>query len=63
MVNALGRKDWIPKGEANVVMAMVSKAQTLNPNKVLGVCMTEAFIVRRRWPDNLWLLEQAKHRW
>ena len=63
MVNALGGKDWIPKGEAKVVMAMVYKAQTLNANKALGLCMTEANIVRRRWPDNLCLLGQSKQRW
>ena len=53
MVNALGGKEWIPKWEAQVVMAMVTKAQTLNLNKALGLCITEAIIVMRRWPDNL----------
>ena len=48
MVNALGGKEWIPKWEAKVVMAMVSKAQTLNPNKVLGLCMTEANMGTRK---------------
>ena len=53
MVNAQGGKEWIPKWEAKVVMAMVTKAQTLNLNKALGLCITEAIIVMRRWPDNL----------
>ena len=35
MVNALSGKDWIPKWEAKVVMATVTKAQTLNSNKAL----------------------------
>ena len=63
MVNALGGKEWIPKWEAKVVMAMVTKAQTLNLNKALGLCITEAIIVMRRWPDNLRLLGQSKQRW
>ena len=63
MVNALGGKEWIPEWEAKVVMAMVTKAQTLNLNKALGLCITEAIIVMRRWPDNLRLLGQSKQRW
>ena len=34
MVNVLSGKDWIPKWEAKVVMATVTKAQTLNSNKM-----------------------------
>ena len=33
MVNALSGKDWIPKWEAKVVMATVTKAKTLKSNK------------------------------
>ena len=62
MVNTLSGKDWIPKWEAKVVMAMVTKAQTLNPNKALVLCIAEASIVMRRWPDNLRLLGQSKQR-
>ena len=32
-------KDWIPKWEAKVVMATVTKAQTLNSNKALILCI------------------------
>ena len=33
MVNVLSGKDWIPKWEAKVVMATVTKAKTLKSNK------------------------------
>ena len=39
MVNVLSGKDWIPKWEAKVVMATVTKAQTLNSNKALILCI------------------------
>ena len=39
MVNALSGKDWILKWEAKVVMATVTKAQTLNSNKALILCI------------------------
>ena len=39
MVNVLSGKDWIPKWEAKVVMATVTKAQTLNSNKALIPCI------------------------
>ena len=39
MVNAQSGKDWIPKWEAKVVMATVTKAQTLNSNKALILCI------------------------
>ena len=39
MVNVRSGKDWIPKWEANVVMATVTKAQTLNSNKALILCI------------------------
>lgn len=39
MVNALSGKEWIPKWEAKVVMATVTKAQTLNTNKALILCI------------------------
>ena len=39
MVNGLTGKDWIPKWEAKVVMATVTKAQTLNSNKALILCI------------------------
>ena len=39
MVNGLSGKDWIPKWEAKVVMATVTKAQTLNSNKALILCI------------------------
>ena len=32
-------KGWIPKWEAKVVMAPVTKAQTLNTNKALILCI------------------------
>ena len=39
MVNAISGKGWIPKWEAKVVMAAVTKAQTLNSNKALILCI------------------------
>ena len=39
MVNVLSGKDWIPKWEAKVVMATVTKAHTLNSNKALILCI------------------------
>ena len=39
MVNAQSRKDWIPKWEAKVVLATVAKAQTLNSDKALILCI------------------------
>mmetsp|Transcript_28674 Transcript_28674/g.66468 ORF Transcript_28674/g.66468 Transcript_28674/m.66468 type:complete len:431 (-) Transcript_28674:100-1392(-) len=39
MVNGLSGKDWIPKWEAKVVMATVTKAQTLKSNKALILCI------------------------
>ena len=39
MLNKLSRKGWIPKWEAKVVMATVTKAQTLNTNKALILCI------------------------
>ena len=39
MVNVRSGKEWIPKWEANVVMATVTKAQTLNSNKALILCI------------------------
>ena len=39
MVNSLAGKDWIPKWEAKVVMATVTKAQTLQTNKALILCV------------------------
>ena len=41
MVNVLSGKDWSPKWEAKVVMATVTKAQTLNSNKALILCIAE----------------------
>ena len=35
MVNVKCGRDWIPKWEAKVVMATVTKAKTLKPNKAL----------------------------
>ena len=35
MVNVKSGKDWIPKWEAKVVMATVTKAKTLKSNKAL----------------------------
>ena len=35
MVNIKSGKDWIPKWEAKVVMATVTKAKTLKSNKAL----------------------------
>ena len=63
MANALSGRDWIPKWEAKVVMAMATKAQTLNSNKALVPCSAEASIVMRRWPDNQRLLGQSTQRW
>ena len=39
MLNKLSGKGWIPKWEAKVVMATVTKAQTLNTNKALILCI------------------------
>ena len=39
MVNAQSGKDWIPKWEAKVVLATVAKAQTLNSDKALILCI------------------------
>ncbi|CAE8648488.1 unnamed protein product [Polarella glacialis] len=39
MVNSLSGKDWIPKWEAKVVMATVTKAQTLGASKALILCI------------------------
>ena len=39
MVNSLSGKDWIPKWEAKVVMATVTKTQTLQTNKALILCI------------------------
>ena len=39
MVNAQSEKDWIPKWEAKVVLATVAKAQTLNSDKALILCI------------------------
>ncbi|CAE8635818.1 unnamed protein product [Polarella glacialis] len=38
-VNSLSGKDWIPKWEAKVVMATVTKAQTLGASKALILCI------------------------
>jgi hypothetical protein len=40
MVNSLSGKDWIPKWEAKVVMATVTKAQTMGVNKALILCVS-----------------------
>ena len=39
MVNPRSGKDWIPKWEAKVVLATVAKAQTLNSDKALNLCI------------------------
>jgi len=39
MVNTLSGKDWIPKWEAKVVMATVTKAQTMGVQKALIICI------------------------
>jgi len=39
MVNSLSGKDWIPKWEAKVVMATVTKAQTMGAEKALIICI------------------------
>lgn len=39
MVNSLSGKDWVPKWEAKVVMATVTKAQTLGLKKALIICI------------------------
>ena len=39
MVDSLKGKDWIPKWEAKVVMATVTKAQTLGLNHALLICI------------------------
>ena len=38
MLNKLSGKGWIPKCEAKVAMATVTKAQTLNTNEALILC-------------------------
>ena len=64
MANILSGKDWIPKWEAKVVMAMVTKAKTLKSNKApISYVLRGASIVMRRWSDNLHLLGQSKQRW
>ncbi|CAK0850523.1 unnamed protein product [Prorocentrum cordatum] len=39
MVKSLSGKDWIPKWEAKVVMATVTKAQTMGAEKALIICI------------------------
>ncbi|CAJ1389466.1 unnamed protein product [Effrenium voratum] len=39
MLDSLSGKDWIPKWEAKVVMATVTKAQTLGCKKALLICI------------------------
>jgi len=39
MVNDLSGKDWVPKWEAKVVMAVVTKAQTLGVQKAKIICI------------------------
>mmetsp|Transcript_7341 Transcript_7341/g.19744 ORF Transcript_7341/g.19744 Transcript_7341/m.19744 type:complete len:509 (+) Transcript_7341:127-1653(+) len=39
MVNSLSGRDWIPKWEAKVVMATVTKAQTIGAKKALIICI------------------------
>ena len=40
MVNDLSGKDWIPKWEAKVVMAVVTKAQTLGVSSAAILCIS-----------------------
>ena len=57
MVNVKSGKDWIPKWEAKVVMATVTKAKTLKSNKALTLNIAEMgrqptharAITRQRW--------------
>jgi len=39
MLNSLSGKDWVPKWEAKVVMATVTKAQTMGVDKALILCI------------------------
>jgi hypothetical protein len=39
MVNGLSGKDWIPKWQSKVVLAAVTKANTLNSSRVIIVCI------------------------
>ena len=39
MIDSLKGKDWVPKWQAKVVMAVVTKAQTLNLNRAKIICI------------------------
>ena len=60
MVNVKSGKEWIPKWEAKVVMATVTKAKTLKSNKAQILYIAGASLVMQRWSDNLHLLGQSK---
>ena len=60
MVNVKSGEDWIPKWEAKVVMATVTKAKTLKSNKAISYILQGASLVMQRWSDNLHLLGQSK---